>query len=528
MADIYCRTVLRVVIAQLSQAVGFDSIHLSALDVLTDVLERYLLVLGKTVHDFSEQCGQTNPHLSDVDFALRHLHVSVADIVEYMQQMEPIKFPHKVSKFPALKSSNLQFPSGNNPDDFNRDESIPLYMPSFLTTAKETKQNVEETTESQGNQPGKPGTFVILGKHSKDLSSDEDDYSAGDVSNDEYMSDDSLAHNPIKSRHLTKPEDIPTIEGTAPSSMISMPSAADLDDLRGSSSPSQHSVYEENFDDHSGKPIKIKKTLSHARKLSQAGDEVPWLKDNPPSESLNPPLTQKTNQWSSQSKRNKVDDSNKWLPEKPHDKYNSDWLQSDAASPVHLSKPSTPDGSFAGAKTEKQSWYDNGRRQSSTGNHKTASKSKNEQVSPRESKPESSKASSNLQLFNQKHSMKASGDRKQAHNKFYKAPKNSFGKKNENLDEPIKARIEAVEKLILTPPVPPYVPSSPSSMKQKISKHSSPKSPVRTSIEKAEKLLKHPPVGNLSFPLSRESSPAASKSTKILEKPKRREDRQIF
>lgn len=50
----YAQNVLRVSIGQILQTVGFQTAQTSAIDVLVNVLERYIALLSKNAHDFSE------------------------------------------------------------------------------------------------------------------------------------------------------------------------------------------------------------------------------------------------------------------------------------------------------------------------------------------------------------------------------------------------------------------------------------------------------------------------------------------
>jgi len=56
----YSRSLLRVVIAQLCQQLGWNAIHPSPLELLTSILERYIVQLGCQTHRFSELCTYTN------------------------------------------------------------------------------------------------------------------------------------------------------------------------------------------------------------------------------------------------------------------------------------------------------------------------------------------------------------------------------------------------------------------------------------------------------------------------------------
>jgi len=52
----YSRSLLRVIIAQLCRQLGWTAIHSSPLELLTNILERYIVQLGCQTHRFSELC----------------------------------------------------------------------------------------------------------------------------------------------------------------------------------------------------------------------------------------------------------------------------------------------------------------------------------------------------------------------------------------------------------------------------------------------------------------------------------------
>lgn len=56
MCETYSRWLLRVSVAQICQALGWDSVQVSACDLLTDVLQRYLQGLGRGCHRYCELC----------------------------------------------------------------------------------------------------------------------------------------------------------------------------------------------------------------------------------------------------------------------------------------------------------------------------------------------------------------------------------------------------------------------------------------------------------------------------------------
>ena len=50
----YARKLLKIVVAQLSKTIGFQSSHASSLDVLGQILECYILLLCKSSRDHAE------------------------------------------------------------------------------------------------------------------------------------------------------------------------------------------------------------------------------------------------------------------------------------------------------------------------------------------------------------------------------------------------------------------------------------------------------------------------------------------
>lgn len=56
MCESYARSLLRVSVAQICQALGWDAVQLTACDLLSDVLHRYIQQLGRVCHQYSELC----------------------------------------------------------------------------------------------------------------------------------------------------------------------------------------------------------------------------------------------------------------------------------------------------------------------------------------------------------------------------------------------------------------------------------------------------------------------------------------
>lgn len=56
MKENYSTQLLRAVAAQICQTIGWQCVTASSLEILVDILDRYLKEICKTTHDFAELC----------------------------------------------------------------------------------------------------------------------------------------------------------------------------------------------------------------------------------------------------------------------------------------------------------------------------------------------------------------------------------------------------------------------------------------------------------------------------------------
>ncbi|XP_026882630.2 transcription initiation factor TFIID subunit 3 [Electrophorus electricus] len=155
MCESYARSLLRVSVAQMCQALGWDAVQLAACDLLSDVLERYLQQLARGCHRYSELYGRTNPGLSDIGQAFGLMGVSLPELEDYVNNLEPVGFCQSIPQFPISKSSMLQFPAaGFDTDARNalrgeRRDYIPEYLPP-LVSLQEDEEEEEQVPADMG------------------------------------------------------------------------------------------------------------------------------------------------------------------------------------------------------------------------------------------------------------------------------------------------------------------------------------------------------------------------------------------
>ncbi|XP_033746840.1 transcription initiation factor TFIID subunit 3-like [Pecten maximus] len=158
MANEYCRSMLRVSLAQICQNLGWNAAQATPLELLTDVLERYLLEVAKVTHRYSEQFGRTDPNLDDLGLAFGHLGIQLGELEDYVHHVDPLPFAHEVVSFPVPKRNNFQFPRSDSREVLQRDEHIPDHLPAMFPEEIEPPQSPPHTKPESGMLAPPPTT----------------------------------------------------------------------------------------------------------------------------------------------------------------------------------------------------------------------------------------------------------------------------------------------------------------------------------------------------------------------------------
>ncbi|XP_004069581.1 transcription initiation factor TFIID subunit 3 [Oryzias latipes] len=148
MCESYARSLLRVSVAQICQALGWDAVQLTACDLLSDVLQRYIQQLARVCHRYSELYGRTDPMLDDLSQAFRLMGVNLSELEDYVHNLEPVAFAHQTPLFPVCKNNMLQFPQSAARDADERKDYIPDYMPPLVSLQEEEEE--EEVPPDMG------------------------------------------------------------------------------------------------------------------------------------------------------------------------------------------------------------------------------------------------------------------------------------------------------------------------------------------------------------------------------------------
>uniref|UniRef100_A0A3Q3NDD5 TAF3 RNA polymerase II, TATA box binding protein (TBP)-associated facto n=1 Tax=Mastacembelus armatus TaxID=205130 RepID=A0A3Q3NDD5_9TELE len=169
MCESYARSLLRVSVAQICQALGWDAVQVTACDLLSDVLHRYIQQLARVCHRYSELYGRTDPVLDDVGQAFRLLGVSLSELEDYVHNLEPVAFAHQTPLFPVSKNNVLQFPQPGARDAEERKDYIPDFMPPLVSLQEEEEE--EEVLADMGTSA--EAMQVALEEDEEEMEDDE-------------------------------------------------------------------------------------------------------------------------------------------------------------------------------------------------------------------------------------------------------------------------------------------------------------------------------------------------------------------
>lgn len=140
MADQYARDAAKITVSQLAEASGFEVVQQSSLDILADLLLRYLNEVGAASHSNAELCGRTDTNVLDITLALSDLGTSVDSLLKFARQKDNVPFAGSIVGFPEkrqLPSRTATFAAIQE----NPPPHIPAFLPAFpdAHTYKETE-----------------------------------------------------------------------------------------------------------------------------------------------------------------------------------------------------------------------------------------------------------------------------------------------------------------------------------------------------------------------------------------------------
>ncbi|XP_037039069.1 transcription initiation factor TFIID subunit 3-like isoform X2 [Bradysia coprophila] len=147
----YTQQILKVTVAQLCQTIGWNSISNTPLELMSDILNKYIKEIATQTHRYSELYGRTEPNLDDVALAFKDMNVNIADLEEYVNNVDPVPCAIDVPKYPAQKENHLNFLKPGSKEVVTRPVHIHEYLPP-MHAEREDEEKPPEVLDTSAEQ----------------------------------------------------------------------------------------------------------------------------------------------------------------------------------------------------------------------------------------------------------------------------------------------------------------------------------------------------------------------------------------
>lgn len=168
----FIRQALKISVAQICDNIGWHSITDSSMQILTDILHRYISDLAITSKKYAEHAYSDVPDIEDVEKALRQKSVSLSELRSYVKSTGPVKFPHNLPELNIPGKNVLNSLKPGSREIVTRPIHIHEHLPTLYTEPVEDEQTIdkEEIQNSIENIQQEPEE-VILHKRLREISS---------------------------------------------------------------------------------------------------------------------------------------------------------------------------------------------------------------------------------------------------------------------------------------------------------------------------------------------------------------------
>ncbi|XP_075158993.1 TBP-associated factor 3 [Haematobia irritans] len=132
MTDQYMKDILRVAVAQICQTIGYNATQSAPLELLQDVLDKFMKEFTRDLRRQVEHYNRTEANLDDVTLTLNSINVNVSELLDYVNNVEPVPFATEIPKFPAHKNSYLNFLKPGSKEVLTRPVHVHDHLPPML------------------------------------------------------------------------------------------------------------------------------------------------------------------------------------------------------------------------------------------------------------------------------------------------------------------------------------------------------------------------------------------------------------
>ncbi|XP_012277504.1 transcription initiation factor TFIID subunit 3 isoform X2 [Orussus abietinus] len=159
----YSRGILKMVVAQICQTIGWHSINSTPLEFMVDLMQEYLMRVSKLTHQYAEVLGRTEANLDDLGLAFQHMNIDIQELVEYVRNVDSIPCAIEVPKFPVHRDNHLNFLKPGSREVVTRSVHIHEHLPAMYPNTEEEytsdrgenlSNGTSETLTSNGTSAG--------------------------------------------------------------------------------------------------------------------------------------------------------------------------------------------------------------------------------------------------------------------------------------------------------------------------------------------------------------------------------------
>jgi len=160
------RQSLRTAVAQVCLNIGWTSIHQGPLNILVDVLHKYIQTIGKKSHSRAELYGRTSSNILDLALTFDDLGVNIPDLEEYVQHFE-VSTVRDVPKYPAPGQDNLNHLRPGSKEVLHRPIHVYDYLPPMYPEMEEEEEQTARVQDSEELESGSGSQTTVSTPTSK-------------------------------------------------------------------------------------------------------------------------------------------------------------------------------------------------------------------------------------------------------------------------------------------------------------------------------------------------------------------------
>ncbi|XP_020280557.1 transcription initiation factor TFIID subunit 3 [Pseudomyrmex gracilis] len=145
----YSRGILKLVVAQICQTIGWHSINSTPLEFMVDLMQEYLLRVSRLTHAYAEVLGRTEANLDDLGLAFQHMNIDIQELAEYIKNVDSVPCVIQVPQFPVKRENHLNFLKPGSREVVTRPVHVHEHLPAMYPDTEE--EYVPEKNESLTN-----------------------------------------------------------------------------------------------------------------------------------------------------------------------------------------------------------------------------------------------------------------------------------------------------------------------------------------------------------------------------------------